>query len=121
MAVEEIFKQLERQTERDLLRQATRITHAAHANVYGQLNNSQNLLKKKLIATELVWFFAAVAIGFLTGYLFYEILSVWLPAIKKDLIDFFLHSNANLIYLLSGVSFIGVYVCRLTIWALSLF
>jgi hypothetical protein len=121
MEVGEIFKQLERQTEQDLLRRANRANYKAQAKFYENISNPKYLLLKKTIASEVIWFFAAVAIGFLMGYLFYEVISMWLLEIKTHLITQFLLSNANLLYFLSALSFIGVYICRLTVWALSLF
>jgi hypothetical protein len=53
------------------------------------------------------------------GYLFFELCTIWLPDTKKDLVTLLMGNDANFIYLLSGISFVGVYVTRLTIWALS--
>ncbi|MCD6066909.1 MAG: hypothetical protein K0S33_1735 [Bacteroidetes bacterium] len=121
MAVGEIFKQLEKQTEQDLLRRANRITYQAQSKFYENLSDSKSLLRKKVIAREVIWFFASVAIGFLMGYLFYEIFTTWFPEIKTPLIKQFLQTNANFLYFLSALSFIGVYICRATVWALSQF
>jgi hypothetical protein len=120
MAVDEIFKKLERKTERDLLRQATRNVQKAHTSAFSTVTDPVSFLKKKNIAGEVIWFFSALAIGFLMGYLFYEIFSTWLPEAKKNMVTLLLQSDSNFIYFLAAVSFIGVYITRLTIWALSL-
>jgi hypothetical protein len=119
MPVEEIFRKLQRKTETDLLRQATRNAFQAHAKAYSGVTNPVSFVRNKKIAREVLWFFASIAIGFLMGFIFYEIFSVWLPDAKKELVDLFLDSDSNLIYFLSFVSVAGVYVTRLTIWALS--
>ena len=120
MAVEEIFKKLERKTEKDLLRQATRNVQKAHSTVFKTVTDPARFLKQKNIAREVLWFFSALAMGFLMGYLFYEIFSTWLPEAKKDLVNQLLQSDSNFIYFLAAVCFVGVYVTRLTIWALNL-
>lgn len=120
MAVEEIFRKLERQTERELMQHATRMGYQAQIRMNQKIQNPTVSLNNKKIAREVIWFFAAVAIGFIMGYLFYEVFTTWLPDVKKDLIVLLLQSEANFIYFLSALCFVGVYVCRATMWALSL-
>lgn len=121
MPVGELFKRLERQTEMDLLSKASQIGINAQTNIYSNLSNPELLFKKKKIAKEIIWFFASVAIGFLMGYLFYELCGILLPEVKENIVTHFLQSNLNFIYFLSFISFLGVYITRLIVWALNLF
>lgn len=120
MVVDELFKKLEKKTERDLLNQANRTAFMAQSQAVSKITNPKLQLKKVKMATEVLWFFAALAIGLLLGYLFYELFSIWLPETKNDLIKMLFISKANFIYFLSAVSIVGVYVTRITIWALKL-
>jgi hypothetical protein len=121
MAVGEIFKKLEKQVELDLHNRAMRTSLDAKTKIYNNLSTPEILFKKKQIAKEILWFFAALCIGFLMGYLFFELFAILLPDIKNEIISIYLHSNMNFIYALSIVCFIGVYVSRLVVWSLNLF
>jgi hypothetical protein len=121
MAVGEMFKQLEKQSEMDLYNRAVRSSLDAQSRIYSNVSSSEILFKKKQIAKEVLWFFAALCIGFLMGYLFFELFAIILPDIKNEIISMYLQSNMNFIYALSFVCFIGVYVSRIVIWALNLF
>ena len=120
MVVDELFKKLEKKTERDLLNQVNQAAYRAQTQSVSNITSPKLLLKKVKIATELLWFFAALAIGFIVGYLFYELFLIWLPETKNDLIKMLFITKANFIYFLSGISIAGVYVTRITIWALKL-
>jgi hypothetical protein len=120
MVVDELFKKLEKKTERDLLNQASRSAFMAQTQAVSKITNSKLQLKNIKIATEVLWFFAALAIGFLMGYLFYELFSIWLPETKNDLIKMLFITKSNFIYFLSAISIVGVYITRLIIWALKL-
>ena len=121
MVVQELFKNIERKSEADLFRKATRLTFEGQSKIYNKFSNPLILYKKKKIAKEVLWFFASIAIGFLMGYLFFELFVIALPVVKNDIILHFLNSNLNFIYFLSFISFIGVYISRLVVWALNLF
>ncbi len=120
MVVDELFKRLEKKTERDLLNQTTQTVFRAQTQALTSVNNPKTLLKKIKIAGEVLWFFAALAIGFLIGCVFYEIFSIWIPDGKKVLISLLFEKDSNFFYFLSAISVLGVYISRLTIWALKL-
>lgn len=120
MVVDELFKKLEKKTERDLLNRATQTAFRAQTQAVKGVTNPKNHLKKLKTATEVLWFFASLAIGFLMGCVFYEIFSTWIPDGKKVLISFLFEKDSNFFYFLSGISVLGVYITRLTIWALKL-
>lgn len=121
MAVDEMFRKLEKQAEMDLYNKAMRSSLDAKTKIYNNLSAPEILLKKKQIAKEVLWFFAALFIGFLTGYLLFELFSILLPEIKNEIISIYLQSNMNFIYALSLVCFIGVYISRIVVWSLNLF
>ena len=121
MVVQELFKNIERKSEADLFRKATRLTFEGQSKIYGKFSNPSTLYKKKNIAKEVIWFFVSIAIGFLMGYLFFELFVISLPGIKNDIIFHFLNSNLNFIYFLSIICFVGVYISRLVVWAFNLF
>lgn len=121
MIVDDFFRKLERKTEMDLLNQANQTAYRAQNQTISSLTKPQlGVLKYKVLAREVLWFFSALAIGFIIGYLFYEIFVICLKDVKKDLINLLFQNDSNFIYFLSAVCFLGVYITRLTIWALKL-
>lgn len=121
MVVGEMFKKLEKQVEMDLYSRSMRSSLYAQTKIFDNFSNPQILFKKKQIAKEVIWFFTALCIGFLMGYLFFELFALALPEVKKEIISLYLQSNMNFIYFLSFISFIGVYISRLVVWSLNLF
>jgi hypothetical protein len=121
MIVDDLFRKLERKTEMDLLNQATQTAFKAQNKAIGNVTNpKKGLINFVVLAREFLWFFAALAIGFIIGFLFYELFSFWLMDAKKDLISMLFITESNFLYFLSAICFLGVYIIRLTIWALKL-
>ncbi len=120
MAVDKFFKSLERRTERDLYRKAYKATRKSQQDVYNVLSGGVKKEKRKKLAKEILWFFLSIAIGFAVGYTVYELVLSFSKSLTNDLINYLQFSTIELIYLLSLVCFLGVYVARLTIWALNL-
>lgn len=120
MAVDKFFKSLERRTERDLYRKAYKATRKSQQDVYNVLSGGVKKEKRKKLAKEILWFFVSIAIGFAIGYTVYELVLSFSKSFTNDLINYLQFSTIELIYLLSLVCFLGVYVARLTIWALNL-
>ena len=120
MAVDKFFKSLERRTERDLYRKAYKATRKSQQDVYNVLSGGVKKEKRKKLAKEILWFFVSIAIGFAIGYTVYELILSFSKSFTNDLINYLQFSTIELIYLLSLVCFLGVYVARLTIWALNL-
>ena len=120
MAVDKFFKSLERRTERDLYRNAYKATRKSQQDVYNVLSGGVKKEKRKKLAKEILWFFVSIAIGFAIGYTVYELVLSFSKSFTNDLINYLQFSTIELIYLLSLVCFLGVYVAMLTIWALNL-
>lgn len=120
MRVDRFFKSLERRTERDLYRKAFKATIKSQKNVYEAVSGGVKREKRKKIALEVLWFFLSILIGFVVGYTFYELVKSFSISFTRDLIDALNFSKIEFIYFLSLVSFIGVYISRITIWALKL-
>ena len=120
MAVDKFFKSLERRTERDLYRKAYKATRKSQQDVYNVLSGGVKKEERKKLAKEILWFFVSIAIGFAVGYTVYELVLSFSKSFTNDLINYLQFSTIELIYLLSLVCFLGVYVARLTIWALNL-
>jgi hypothetical protein len=120
LAVDKFFKSLERRTERDLYRKAYKATRKSQQDVYNVLSGGVKKEKRKKLAKEILWFFVSIAIGFAVGYTVYELVLSFSKSFTNDLINYLQFSTIELIYLLSLVCFLGVYVARLTIWALNL-
>jgi hypothetical protein len=121
MIVGDLFRKLEKKTEMDLLNQATQTAFRVQNQSLSNITQPKiGFINYKVIAREVLWFFTALAIGFIIGYLFYELFSIWLVDVKKDLINLLFMNESNFIYFLSAVSFLGVYITRLTVWALKL-
>lgn len=120
MRVDRFFKSLERRTERDLYRKAFKATLKSQKDVYESVSGGVKKEKRKKFAFEVLWFFISILIGLVVGYTVYELVKSFSMSFTRDLISFLKFSNIEFIYLLSLISFIGVYIARITIWALKL-
>lgn len=120
MRVDRFFKSLERRTERDLYRKAFKATLKSQKDVYESVSGGVKKEKRKKFAFEVLWFFISILIGLVVGYTVYELVKSFSMSFTRDLISFLKFSNIEFIYLLSLISFIGVYMARITIWALKL-
>ena len=120
MRVDRFFKSLERRTERDLYRKAFKATLKSQKDVYESVSGGVKKEKRKKFALEVLWFFISILIGLVVGYTVYELVKSFSMSFTRDLISFLKFSNIEFIYLLSSISFIGVYMARITIWALKL-
>jgi len=121
LRVDRFFKSLERRTERDLYRKAFKATLKSQKDVYESVSGGVKKEKrKKKFALEVLWFFISILIGLVVGYTVYELVKSFSMSFTRDLISFLKFSNIEFIYLLSLISFIGVYMARITIWALKL-
>jgi hypothetical protein len=119
VVVDELFKRLQKQTEMDLLNQATQSALRSQNKLITSVVNPKLNLKKIRLASEVLWFFAALAIGLIMGYLFYELFLILLPDVKTELVKSFFTTETNFIYFLMAISVVGVYIARLTTWALK--
>ena len=120
MAVDRFFKSLERRTERDLYRKAFKATQKSQKDVFSAVSGGVKKEKRKKFALEVLWFFISVLLGLVVGYTVYELVKSFSLSFTKDMISFLRFSNIEFIYLLSLVSFFGVYMTRITIWAVKL-
>lgn len=120
MRVDRFFKSLERRTERDLYRKAFKATLKSQKDVYESVSGGVKKEKRKKFAFEVLWFFISILIGLVVGYTVYELVKSFSMSFTRDLISFLKFSNIEFIYFLSLISFIGVYMARITIWALKL-
>lgn len=120
MAVDKFFKSLERRTERDLYRKAFKATRKSQQDIYNVLSGGVKKERRKKLAREILWFFLSIVVGFTIGYTVYELVLSFSTSFTRDLTDYLQFTKIELIYLLSLVCFLGVYVARLTVWALNL-
>ena len=119
MAIDKLFRQLERRTERDLYRKTFRLAHKSQQGLYTNLGANLKAAKWKKIAVEVFWFFSSLFIGMILGYLLFELLSILFPFIKESFSTYLGNSDLSLIYFLGLICFVGVYVTRLIIWSLN--
>tara|TARA_Y100000991_G_scaffold207800_1_gene186228 strand:+ start:1360 stop:1734 length:375 start_codon:yes stop_codon:yes gene_type:complete len=120
LAVDKFFKSLERRTERDLYRKAFKASRKSQNEIYNVLSGGVKKERRKNLAKEILWFFISIAVGFVIGYTVYEVVLSFSRSFTNDLIKYLQFSKIEFIYLLSLVCFIGVYLTRITIWALNL-
>lgn len=120
MAVDDLFRTIERRSEQDLYRMTFRMTAATQQELMQQIEANRKALLRRQIATETLWFFGSVLLGFLLGYASHEALAAIAPGTRMQLLKFFSGNETYLFYFMCGLSFAGVYVCRLTLWALKL-
>ena len=76
--------------------------------------------KEKNLHLKYFGFFISILIGLVVGYTVYELVKSFSMSFTRDLISFLKFSKIEFIYLLSLVSFFGVYITRITLWALKL-
>lgn len=119
MPADELFKIIERRNEQDLYRMSLRMVTTTQAELMEQLEANRKALLRRQIALEVVWFFASVLIGFLLGYIFTETLLHAFPKYYDSLLVLVERNPVYVFYLLSAINFAGVYVTRITIWALK--
>ncbi|MDB4533894.1 hypothetical protein N9242_03410 [Vicingaceae bacterium] len=119
MAIDKLFKQLERRTERDLYRKTFRMAHKSQQGLYAGLGDNLKKAKWKKIAVEVFWFFSSLAIGLVLGFLLFELIGSIIPSWKNNFTIFFGGSDAIFIYVLALICFIGVYITRLIVWSLN--
>lgn len=120
MAVDDLFRTLERRTEQDLYRLTFRMTASTQNELLQQIEANRKALMRRQIATETLWFFASLLIGFFLGYASHEAMTVLAPGTYKTLLHFFTNKVNHVLYFLCVLCFLGVYITRLTIWALKL-
>ena len=119
MPADQLFKMLERRTEQDLYRMTFRLAATTKNELVAQLEANRKALLRRQIALEVIWFFASLIIGFVLGYIFNETVIQAFPDFYKTLLGLFDNKPLNILYLLIGLCFVGVYITRLTIWALK--
>lgn len=120
MAVDKLFKQMERRTERDLYRKTFTMARKSQKNLVSTIGEGAKASKWKKFAKEVFWFFMSLILGFLIGYMVFEIMGIAAPSWQSNLISYFGGDFWSLIYFLSLICFIGVYITRIFIWALNL-
>tara|TARA_Y100000385_G_scaffold156426_1_gene162183 strand:- start:164 stop:535 length:372 start_codon:yes stop_codon:yes gene_type:complete len=120
VAVDRFFKSLERRTERDLYRKAFKATQKSQKDVFAAVSGGVKKEKRKKFALEVLWFFISILLGLVVGYTVYELVKSFSLSFVNEMINFLRFSNIEFIYLLSLVSFLGVYMTRITIWAVKL-
>lgn len=119
MPADELFKIIERRNEQDLYRMSIRMVTTTQTELMEQLEANRKALLRRQIALEVVWFFASVIIGFLLGYIFTETLIHAFHDYYESLLILVEKNPLYVFYLLSAINFAGVYITRITIWALK--
>ena len=119
MAIDKLFRQLERRTERDLYRKTFRMAHKSQQGLYAGVGENLKKAKLKKLAVEVFWLFSSLAIGFISGIVLFELIGAIIPNWKNNFTTFFGGSDALFIYVLSLICFVGVYITRLMVWSLN--
>lgn len=120
MQIDQYFKQLERTSERNLYRRTNRAIYTSQRKVLDEVFSKKSFIQSKRFAMEFLWFFSALLIGFVMGYIFFTTIEYFLPTNMFDqIVVFFGGEVVNFIYLLCFLSFLGVYITRVTVWALT--
>tara|TARA_B100001287_G_scaffold276098_1_gene285763 strand:- start:550 stop:921 length:372 start_codon:yes stop_codon:yes gene_type:complete len=119
MGVDKMFKQLERRTERDLYRKTFRAVYKSQQSAGKNIGAQLKAARWKSIAREVFWFFLTLLLGFLLGYLLYEMFTILIPNVSVNLIEYFSGNRINFIYFLSLFCFLGIYLMRIVLWAIK--
>ena len=120
MSVDNLFKTIERRTEQDLYRMTFRMAMTTQQDLAKQIAANQKTMKRQRIAAEVLWFFGSALIGLLLGYILDEALTAAAPDLRKELVTFWFKKDIYVFYFLAILCFAGVYLARITIWALKL-
>ena len=75
-------------------------------------------INKKTLAKEVLWFFGACLIAFITGFLVYYLIGEFLTSVFVDFVSEF-KSITKFYFWIFLFNLIGVYVARLIIWAIK--
>lgn len=96
-----------------------RMVTTTQSELMDAIEANRKALMRRQIALEVVWFFASVIIGFVLGYILTETLLQAFPDYFNQLNNLLGREPLHVFYLLSGINFAGVYITRITIWALK--
>lgn len=120
MPVDNLFRSIERRTEQDLYRMTFRVVSVSQADLMKQIEANRKAMQRRRIALELLWFFGSALLGLLLGYIADQTMDSMAPDLRQKLIAFFFKKEVYVFYFLSVLAFAGVYIVRLTIWALRM-
>lgn len=122
MSIERMFsgelKRLERLPERALYKQTRKFSRDSEKKIMAQLTNQKKQNRKKKIAREVLWFFAAIVVSVIAGFALFYFIGEFFPNAFISIIN--QTKSVILMYLvLFIVCFIGVYFARIVNWALK--
>lgn len=119
MAVDKMFRKVQRRTERDLYRKSFRAISKSQKSIYSGIEQGVKQDKRRKFAVELLWFFASLLIVFVVILSLFELFKVLEPIWITDVTIFLGWGDYSIYYLLSILIFIGIYIARAIVWALN--
>jgi len=97
-------------------KQTKDMTGGADKKIFKALSKAK--LGKKKIAIEVLWFFAALLISFVTGFLVFYLIGEYLTESFTEYIKMF-DSATKFYFWIFLFCLIGVYITRLIVWAIK--
>lgn len=120
MQVDQYFRQLERTSERNLYRRTNRAIYTSQRKALDEVFSKRSVIQSRKFALEFLWFFVALLIGFVLGYVLFTAVEYFLPNNMFDVMVTYLGGEImNFLYFLSFLCFLGVYITRVTVWAFT--
>ncbi len=97
-------------------KQSKELTGGADKKIFKALSKAK--IPKKKLAKEILWFFGAVFIAFIAGFLVYYLIGEFLTNVFVEFVTD-LQSITKFYYWIFLFNLIGVYIARLIIWAIK--
>ncbi len=97
-------------------KQTSDLTGGADKKVFRALSKAK--INKKRFAIEILWFFAALLIAFVVGFLVFYLIGEYLTASFTEYIKMF-DSATKFYFWIFLFCVIGVYITRLIVWAIK--
>ena len=113
-----LFTRLEQRTERELFRRSFKAAADSQDSLFKKFENRKREQLKVTVAREVKWFFITTLLAPIIGFIFFYAFANLMQETMIELAIFF-NGVETLFLVISGVTFIGIYIARLIIWALK--
>ncbi len=113
-----LFNRLEQRTERELFRRSFKAAADSQDSMFKKFENRKREQLKVTIAKEVKWFLITIILAPVIGFVFFYAFANLMQETMIELAIFF-NGVETLFLVISGITFLGIYVARRIIWALK--
>ena len=121
MAIEKIFqnelKRLQLLPQRAIYTQLRQATSSSERKMMEAMTLNKQKTKVQSLARELLWFFGALLGGLFLGFIIFYFMGILLPQSFVQMANDW--GVTKLYYLISLFCFVGIYLVRVTVWAIK--